>query len=480
MTMWFSASCWTLVPILLVTYQERGRSGPAPGSSRIKSTVQIAAEAAPAIVTVLALNGERKPIGQGSGIIVRSDGVLVTNWHVLAGASFASVRLASGEQFDRVTFLDGDAATDIALIKIPGYQLPTVRTTAEIPSVGAKAVAIGSPLGLAQTVSDGIVSSVRLMDGKQWVQMSTPISPGSSGGAVLDERGDVFAISTASQTGGQQLNFAVPVRYALGLLSSARTERPIAEMFAPAATPAPANPAATTAASMLPARTARPRKAIEGIFAIDQVTTSAGTANVTFRQRGVLMRRDDVGLLMLGTLRPDNELTDRRVYAVRSLRTTGAGDVMVETAAYNYTGYQTDEGFVVSARVRGLKGEVDVWVQGQPYELDAGESSGLYNVAFRSRYVRQGVDRGYVDWNGVMAVALVDGSSLHVDLSLKNPQWGTTRLAGMTPIASSGAFTLTVGSKSLRGTLRSGVLDARWEELRDQGAVTGTFRAERR
>ena len=165
------------------------------------------------MATIVALDANGKPIGQGSGFVVKSDGVLLTNWHVLQGAASASVTLASGERFDRVVFLEGDSSADIAVIKIPGHHMKVVSTTSDIPPAGAKAVAIGSPLGLSQTVSEGIVSSVRIVTGKQLVQISVPISSGSSGGAVFDGLGRVFAISTAYLEGGQQLNFAVPIKY---------------------------------------------------------------------------------------------------------------------------------------------------------------------------------------------------------------------------------------------------------------------------
>lgn len=196
-----------------------------------KSTAEVARSTMPATVTILALGEAGDTLTQGSGFVVRSDGVIVTNWHVLHGASRALVVLADHERFSRVSVLDADSAIDIALLKVPGYGLPTVPVRASIPSVGEKVIAIGSPFGLSQTVSEGIVSASRIRNGRELVQITAPISPGSSGGPLLDATGRAFAITTLYLVGGQQLNFAVPVRYAMGLLSDASSPRSISQVF---------------------------------------------------------------------------------------------------------------------------------------------------------------------------------------------------------------------------------------------------------
>ena len=92
---------------------------------------------------------------------------MVTNFHVLAGASSAVVMLASEERFTRVSVLDADSALDLAILKIPGAGLPTLATRTTIPRPGEKVVAIGSPLGLSQTVTEGIVSASRVIGGRE-------------------------------------------------------------------------------------------------------------------------------------------------------------------------------------------------------------------------------------------------------------------------------------------------------------------------
>ena len=195
------------------------------------STSAIAARATPATVTIVTFNAVGDTLAQGSGFFLRNDGTLVTAWHVLTGAHGALVILASGERYERVAFLDGDSAADVAILKVPGYGLPALPTRSTVPAVGEPVVVIGSPLGLSRTVTEGIVSARRMVSGQALVQISAAISPGSSGGPVLDGQGRVFAVATATLEEGQQLNFAVPVRYALGLLGEAHRDVPIAEVF---------------------------------------------------------------------------------------------------------------------------------------------------------------------------------------------------------------------------------------------------------
>lgn len=84
------------------------------------STAVIAARATPATVTILTFGAIGDTLGQGSGFLIRASGVIVTNWHVIAGARTATVILASGERYTRVLFLDGDSTRDVALLQVPG------------------------------------------------------------------------------------------------------------------------------------------------------------------------------------------------------------------------------------------------------------------------------------------------------------------------------------------------------------------------
>lgn len=219
----FCSAIWLVLLATLVV--------PAASQQGPLSTAQIAKLATPATVTILTIDARGDTVGLGSGFIITTDGAIVTNYHVMAGATTAVVLLATGERYAQVTGLAGDPDADVAVIKIPAAGLPTLRTRNTLPALGSRVVAVGSPLGLSQTVSDGIVSGRRVIEGRELMQMSAPISPGSSGGPVLNESGEVVAISTSYLAKGQALNFAVPVRYAMGILDPTAQPRSLAEVF---------------------------------------------------------------------------------------------------------------------------------------------------------------------------------------------------------------------------------------------------------
>lgn len=164
----------------------------------------------------------------GSGFVVSSDGTAITNYHVIRGAYRATVKFSDGT----VGSVDGvdayDQNRDLAVLRLT----PAPKTVLEIGDsdkvqVGDRIVAIGSPLGLQNTMTIGIVSAIR----NGVIQMSAPISPGSSGGAVFDQYGKVVGVSVAYIAQGQNLNFAIPINWAKPYLN-AGTPRALSEVAA--------------------------------------------------------------------------------------------------------------------------------------------------------------------------------------------------------------------------------------------------------
>ena len=162
--------------------------------------------------------------GTGSGVIYSSDGYIVTNNHVVAGASSITVTLASGEEV-KATTVGTDPENDVAVVKINKTGLPALALgDSDSLVVGQMVVAVGSPLGFEQTVTSGIVSALHrnvtasssgsstvLTD---LVQTDAPINPGNSGGALCDGSGALIGINTliASQSGGSEgIGFSIPV-----------------------------------------------------------------------------------------------------------------------------------------------------------------------------------------------------------------------------------------------------------------------------
>ena len=180
---------------------------------------QIASDARQAVVTVRAYSGGQE-IQFGSGFFIREDGVFVTNIHVVAGAESLSVELESGEIFDNVYGLAMDERRDLVILRIPTSNVPFLEIADDrMTEVGDTVYVVGSPLGYRGTFSDGLLSAKRMKDGVAYLQISAPISQGSSGGPVLNSDGKVIGVSTVTVTEGQNLNMAVPARHATDLLS---------------------------------------------------------------------------------------------------------------------------------------------------------------------------------------------------------------------------------------------------------------------
>ena len=202
------------------------------------SPAQIAAKTRPAVVLITALAAGEE-IGQGSGFVTDAQGTVVTNFHVVEGADAVTVQFAGGETYDDVLFVSADRRRDVAVLKVRGSNLPFIdfgddRTLA----VGDRVYVMGNPLGLEGTFSDGLLSARRVDEGVAYLQITAPISSGSSGGPVLNARGEVVGIATAAMRSGQNLNLAVTARYAQALIAMAARPRPIrdaSEELTPAA-----------------------------------------------------------------------------------------------------------------------------------------------------------------------------------------------------------------------------------------------------
>jgi len=167
-----------------------------------------------------------------SGFIVRSNGTIVTAFHVIDGADRVAVKMQSGEIFDNVVLLAKDERRDIAIIKVPGFQLPAVDLgNSNELQPGQHIIVIGNPLGLEElraTVTDGIISGIRdFGSGYRLIQITAAISPGNSGGPALNDQGEVIGIAVFKLVSGESLNFAVPINYVRGLLETVRQVDPI-------------------------------------------------------------------------------------------------------------------------------------------------------------------------------------------------------------------------------------------------------------
>ena len=195
---------------------EDATSSAAPAARR--SLVDLIEDIEPSVVRIDVQDEEGG--SQGSGFVVAEGGIIATNYHVIAGARSATAHFPDGGKAPVEGHILLDPKRDIALLKIqyPDAKLRPLKLAATLPRKGEPVIAFGAPLGLSFTASEGIVSALRRPEeiaqyGKQvegqWIQTSTPISPGNSGGPLINHQGEVVAINTAVLAAGQNLNFAI-------------------------------------------------------------------------------------------------------------------------------------------------------------------------------------------------------------------------------------------------------------------------------
>jgi V8-like Glu-specific endopeptidase len=177
-----------------------------------------------AVVLIVISNAVAEETALGSGFVISADGEIVTNHHVIKDAHSAIVKLSNGAFFPVSGVLADDSDKDLAIIKVNGKNLPflSLGETDKV-QVGDHVVAIGSPLGLEGTVSDGVVSALREDGNKKWIQTTAPISHGNSGGPLLDMTGHVVGVMTlmANPGAAQNLNFAAPSNEVASLIVTA-------------------------------------------------------------------------------------------------------------------------------------------------------------------------------------------------------------------------------------------------------------------
>jgi len=204
--------------------------------TKMLSPPEIAGSARTATVQVRAFDSDRRLVGQGTGFFVGSNGTIATNLHVIRDARSLEIETSSGDVYDLVYLVAADARRDLAILKVPIDDAKPLQlaTDAEL-DVGEAVYVMGNPLGQVGTFSNGLVSAQRVVDGVSLVQITAPVSPGSSGGPVMNARGEAVGVATLMLRGGQNLNYAVPIRYVRPLLSSPEAPRLFSNRLLPSA-----------------------------------------------------------------------------------------------------------------------------------------------------------------------------------------------------------------------------------------------------
>jgi S1-C subfamily serine protease len=203
----------------------------APLTTEEQNVIRVARQVTPAVVSIIVPN-----YGSGSGAVIRRDGMILTNAHVVGSANTVQVGLADGRKVQgRV--LGRDAGLDVAVVRIPVSDAPVAPLgNSDQLQVGQLAIAVGNPLGLERTVTTGVISAVnrpgRTLGGETFIQTDAAISPGNSGGPLVDSRGAVIGINSAELLGQgvQGLGFAIPINLAMAManqvLATGRYVRP--------------------------------------------------------------------------------------------------------------------------------------------------------------------------------------------------------------------------------------------------------------
>ena len=202
-------------------------------TSNAQTVPQIAEKALAATVSLEMRDRKGTVLSRGSGFFVRSN-LIATNYHVIEGAARGTAKLVNRYKAYTIEgFTAVDKTSDLALLKVTVYGVnPLLLGDSNTVRIGETIYVAGNPIGLEGTVSDGIISSRRDRYTKERLQMTAPISPGSSGGPVLNRKGKVIGVSVATFRAleAQNLNFAIPSNYLKALLTRSGIAKPFSQV----------------------------------------------------------------------------------------------------------------------------------------------------------------------------------------------------------------------------------------------------------
>lgn len=201
-----------------------------PSIVSAQTAQEIARKAFGSTVLLVMEDANGQPLSLGSGFFVR-EGEIASNLHVVEGASRGYAKLVGRKtKYDIEGITAIDPERDLVVLKISGARASTLALgSSGAVQVGETVYAVGNPQGLEGTFSQGIISSIREVGSDKLLQITAPISPGSSGGPVLNVKGEVIGVSVATFRGGQNLNFAIPSNYLKALIDKAGPTKPLAQ-----------------------------------------------------------------------------------------------------------------------------------------------------------------------------------------------------------------------------------------------------------
>lgn len=199
----------------------------------------------PALVEILTFDQQNNLLKTGTGFFVSANGLLLTDYHVISGGATVIAKTPTGATYTLKAIRDASQQSDVAMLEFYAKDVLHLNLGSGTKAVeGQRVLVIGNPEGLEGTVSDGIISAFR--ENRSMIQITAPISPGSSGSPVIDESGNAIGIATQIYKEGQNLNFAITMEMVIAALAMSHQAEATPTPFVTAATPAPSPVVAAT------------------------------------------------------------------------------------------------------------------------------------------------------------------------------------------------------------------------------------------
>lgn len=271
-------------------FAQPAATAPAQVLNEEQVVIRVAQQATPAVVSVSVGRGS------GSGVIVRSDGIILTNNHVVGNARTVQIGLADGRRVEG-TVLGRDPSIDVAVVRVPLQDLPAAPIgDSDLLQPGQLAIAIGNPLGLDRSVTRGVISAVnRSPQGfglEELIQTDAAINPGNSGGPLLDSSGRVVGLNTAIRRDAVGLGFAVPINLANDVAQQVLTTGVVRRAFL-----------GISYNDIEPAIAAQFRLPVEEGIIVMQVAANSPAARAGIRPADIITRMGEVPITHGGDLR---------------------------------------------------------------------------------------------------------------------------------------------------------------------------------
>lgn len=217
--------------LILTSLLPAAAAGTATNSSSAQSlTIKDIVRQSDRLVKIYALDDKGEEISTGSGFVVTSDGEIVTNFHVIQDSVKLKIEFGNKQTYETDQTLLVDDKRDLALLKINATGLPYVTLGDSVKmEVGDPVVAIGSPLGFENTVSNGLISGIRHFDDEKldYLQTTAPMTNGSSGGVLFNMKGEVIGVTTMGYPLGGEISFAIPSHDVIHFLAQPKHPQPI-------------------------------------------------------------------------------------------------------------------------------------------------------------------------------------------------------------------------------------------------------------